>query len=108
VSAVVAPDVETARRDWEEAYRRFEEETRDPLGAERLRLQLEVVTDELRKRVGSTFTLAELAAEYRHADAWAWPAVSERGAVPGWSRTVALVEGAAFHLYARGAADFAP
>ena len=73
-----------------------------------LRLQLEVVTSELRKRVGATFTLSELAAEYGRADAWARDAVAERAAHPGWLRTLSIVEGAAFLLYSRGAVDYEP
>ena len=101
-------DLESAKRDWEDAYRRLEEAARDPARAEQLRLQLGVVTDELRKRVGSSFTLRDLVTEYRDADSWAWGAVSERAPAPGWLRTVSVVEGAAFHLYARGAVDYAP
>ena len=101
-------DLESARRDWEDAYRRLEEAARDPARAEQLRLQLGVVTDELRKRVGSSFTLRDLVTEYRDADSWAWDTVSERAAAPGWPRTLSVVEGAAFHLYARGAVDYAP
>jgi hypothetical protein len=41
------------------------------------------------------------------ADSWARDVLSEQG-TPGWPRTLALVEGAAFHLYARGAVDYAP
>ena len=104
----MSADVESAKRDWEDAYRRLEEAVRDPAHAEQLRLQLAVVTDELRKRVGSSFTLADLVTEYPHADSWAWGAVSERAPAPGWPRTVSVVEGAAFHLYARGAVDYAP
>ena len=101
-------DLESARRDWEDAYRRLEEAARDPARAEQLRLQLGVVTDELRKRVGSSFTLRDLATEYREADSWAWDTVSERAPAPGWPRLLSVVEGAAFHLYARGAVDYAP
>ncbi len=104
----VSADVESARRDWEDAFRRVEEAARDPARAEQLRLQLAVVTDELRKRVGSSFTLADLVTEYPHADSWAWGAVSERAPTPGWPRTLSVVEGAAFFLYARGAVDYAP
>lgn len=104
----VSADVESARRDWEDAYRRLEEAARDPARAEQLRLQLAVVTDELRKRVGSSFVLADLVTEYPHADSWAWGAVSERAPAPGWPRTLSVVEGAAFHLYARGAVDYSP
>ena len=103
----MTPDVESAQREWEDAYRRLAAAS-GTVEAERLHLQLEVVTDELRRRVGSTFTLRELAAEYRDADDWARQAVSERAATPGWPRTLALAEGAAFHLFARGASDYAP
>ena len=41
------------------------------------------------------------------ADAWARDVLSEQAA-PDWPRTLALVEGAAFHLYSRGAVDFTP
>ena len=104
----MTPDVESARREWEDAYRRLEVVADDSVEAERLRVQLDAVTDELRKRLGTTFTLGELAGEYRYADDWARDAVSERAATPGWPRTLTFVEGAAFHLYARGAVDYAP
>jgi hypothetical protein len=106
--ASVTSDVESARRDWEDAYRRFEEASRDGLREERLRLQLRAVTEELRKRVGSTFTLGELAAEYRRADAWAYDAVDADELGPQWLATLTIVEGAAFRLYARGAVDYSP
>ena len=104
----MATDVESARRDWEDAYRRLGEAQRDPRTAEGLRLQLRVVTEELRKRVGSTFTLGELAAEYVRADDWALAVLGERASFPGWLSSFSVVEGAAFHLYARGAADYEP
>jgi hypothetical protein len=107
-SAVVTSDVESARREWEDAYRRFHDARSEPAQAERLHDQLAVVSAELRRRLGSMFTLTELAGEYRRADVWALEVVSEKAASPGWPRTVAVVEGAAFHLYARGAVDYEP
>jgi hypothetical protein len=104
----VTADVESARRDWEDAYRRLEEASRDPARAEPLRHQLVAVTEELRKRVGSTFTLRELADEYRRADAWALEAVGASELGPQWLGTLSIVEGAAFRLYARGAVDYSP
>jgi hypothetical protein len=104
----VISEVESARHEWEDAYRRLEEASEDAARAERMRVQLEVVTDELRRRIGSTFTLGELAGEYWHADAWVRHVVAERAATPGWLGSLSLVEGAAFHLYARGAVDYAP
>ena len=104
---LVTGDVVSARLDWEEAYRRLAESASDAAAEEALVFQLEVVTSELRKRIGGTFTLHELADEYARADVWARDALAELGA-PGWPRTLALVEGAAFHLYSRGAVDYAP
>ena len=104
----VAPVLEVVRSEWEDGYRRFQVLSRDRVAADRLSLQLEVVTDELRKRVGQTFTLEALAAKYSAADEWVRHAVSERAPTPGWPRTLAIVQDAAFHLYQRGAVDYAP
>ena len=100
-------DLESARFEWEHAYRDLAEAARDPVVEERLHMQLDAVTTELRRRVGGTFTLRELADAYVMADGWAREVLAEQS-VPGWPRTQALVEGAAFHLYARGAVDYAP
>jgi hypothetical protein len=99
--------LDVVRREWEDGYRRFEDLSRDRVAGDRLRAQLDVVTDELRKRVGQTFTLEQLAQAYERADEWAREAVSERAATPGWPRTLATVQDAAFHLYQRGAVDYA-
>lgn len=104
----MSTDVESAKRDWEDAYRRLEQAARDPARADGLRLQLAAVTDELRKRVGGTFTLGELAAEYRHADKWVRDAVAAEEMAPEWLPTLTIVEGAAFRLYSRGAVDYEP
>lgn len=103
---MVAP--ETVRQEWEEANRRFEQAARDRDMETRLLAQLEVVLDELRKRVGQSFTLDDLAAAYVAADRWAPEAVEERAATAGWPRHLADVQGAAFYMYQRGAVDYAP
>ena len=103
----MSADLESARLEWEHAYRDLNEVARDPKLDERLRAQLDAITTELRRRVGGTFTLRQLADQYAAADAWAQVVLAEHAA-PGWPRTLALVEGAAFHLYARGAVDYQP
>ena len=100
--------VASARLEWEEGNRRFEEAVRDPAARDRLYAQAEVVSEELRKRLGSIFTLEELAHAYLSAEHWARQAVAERAPTPGWPRTAALAEDAAFHAYARGAIDYKP
>jgi len=104
----VTADVESARRDWEDGYRRFQEAARDAARTDELHLELEVVTDELRKRLGSRYTLGELVTQYRDADAWTLAAVAERAAGPRWLPTLSIVEAATFYLYSRGALDYEP
>ena len=90
------------------AFRRFGEAAGQPGSSDRLHRQLRVLSDELRKQVGSTFTLRDLASEYGRADDWARDALAERASFPGWLSSFSIVEGAAFHLYARGAVDYEP
>jgi hypothetical protein len=104
----VSAAVEVARREWEESHRLLEAEARDRGRYERLLDQVEVVSAELRRRIGQTFTLAELADEYARVDRWSRNAVASIGPPPDWPRTLALVEGAAFHRYALGALDYVP
>lgn len=98
--------VESAVQEWEQAYRAFVD-VGDPALADRLGPQLEALIAELRRRVGGTFGIQELADEYARADVWARDVLSELDA-RDWPRTLSLVEGAAFHLYARGALDYQP
>lgn len=101
-------DLESARRDWAEGHRRLASAAGDLPEAERLQHQVEVVMEELRRRVGGTFTLADLARAYDGAERWARAAVEERAGAPGWPRTLAVAVDAAFHVYARGAVDYGP
>ncbi len=100
--------IQHVRQQWEEGRRRLEAEARERAPGEELRAQVDAVLAELRRRVGETFTLAELAEAYARAEDWSREAVSERAPAPGWPRTLSLVQDAAFHLYARGASDYAP
>jgi len=104
----VTADVESARGDWEDGYRRLVAATNDPAGGDRLHTQVDAIVAELRKRVGTTFTLAELVDAYAGSDAWLRETVDERAPVPDWPRTVTVAGDAAFHLYARGAVDYEP
>lgn len=94
------------RHEWADGHRRLEAERGDPRRYRRLVEQVEVLTDELRRRVGGTYSLAELAAAYRDADTWARQTIVDRAPGPGWPRDLALVLAAAFHAYERGASDY--
>ncbi len=100
--------MDSARRDWEDGNRRFERASRDPAEAERLNRQFELITAELRRRVGSTFTVAMLADAYEGSDSWALQTIEEYAPTQGWARSVTMVGDAAFHVYARGAVDYTP
>lgn len=99
--------IQTAVLDWEEGYRRVQERRADPARHRMLGRVVNAVQDELRKRLGSRFTVAELVTLYR-----------ERGDVfgdigmaalpPGADLTdVSAASDAAFYLYMREAEDFA-
>jgi hypothetical protein len=100
--------VDSVRQEWEEGNRRLEAMARDRPRYLRLLEQVEVLTDELSRRVGQTFTLAQLADVYAEAERWTRNAIAERAASPGWHATLSLVEDAAFHRYQRGAVDYEP
>lgn len=99
--------IDLVRHEWADGSRRLEEERADGSRYRRLLDQVGVVDDELRRRVGGTFTLAQLADAYRDADGWARQTVADRAPGPGWPRDLSLVLAAAFHAYQRGAADYA-
>lgn len=99
--------MDALRQQWEEGSRRFDSQADDPAFPQLIE-QLEVATDELRKRVGETFTLAQLAEAYVASDRWLRDAVEDRVEAPGWIRHLSVVQDAAFHRYARGATDYSP
>ena len=103
LEAVVA----TTRREWEEGLRSLEALADDQVLYNRLMNQVGVVIDELRRRIGETFTLGELVLAYEHSDRWSRETLEERGD-PRAYRHAALVGDAAFHLYSRGASDYRP
>jgi hypothetical protein len=100
--------VELARQEWDEGRRRFEATRVEAPTYRRLVELLELVLDELRKRIGQTYTLAELVTAYDEADRWAREVLEERAPAPGWPRDLPVVLAAAFDAYQRGAIDYGP
>ena len=101
-------DLELARQHWEEGNRRVEALRNDTPRYRELLDQVEIVLAELRKRVGQTFTLDELARAYQGADDWARDAVDLADPEAPPPPDMPSVAGAAFHQYARGATDYRP
>jgi hypothetical protein len=102
--------LESARQQWEEATRRLGAEARDPVRYAQLCDLVDAVLAALRRRVGQGFTLSELVSAHSAADDWLREIV--RDAIPAKPRVgirdAALVEDAAFAVYARGATDWEP
>jgi hypothetical protein len=100
--------LEATRHEWEEGHRRLEAAASDRQRYPQLLAELELVLDELRRRIGQTFTLDELAAAYPDAERWVQAALVERDPEPGWPARLTTVQDAAFHVYSRGAIDYRP
>jgi hypothetical protein len=100
--------LEATRREWEEGHLRLEAAAADPQRYERLLAEVDLILEQLRRRVGQTFTMDELAAAYGEADRWVQEALAEREPGPGWPARAATVQDAAFHVYSRGAVDYRP
>jgi hypothetical protein len=100
--------VEVARQEWEEGSRRLEAAREDARRYGQLLGLLELLLDELRKRVGQTYTLRELVDAYGESDRWAREVLEERAQTSGWHRDLSIVLAAAFDAYQRGAIDYEP
>ncbi len=92
--------VENALFQWEEGERRV----REAPGVERIGLEraVDVVLDELRRRLGSSFTVEELAALYGAGTDWASDLAGRQGA----GSDAPWVVDATFGRYVREAANF--
>jgi hypothetical protein len=100
--------LEQTRREWELGDRRLQEQARESPRGEAILAELDAVLAELRKRIGGSFTLAELGDAYPGAEAWSRAAVEELEPMGGWPRRLSMVTDAAFHVYSRGAVDYEP
>lgn len=105
-SYAVAYPIDNALYQWEEGDRRLRDLSTDPRAGRRLNRAVDAVRDELRRRIGPTFTAEELAALYGEGTDWALEAV--RWAMPEHAADLdpqAVVDGA-FFGYLRGARDY--
>jgi hypothetical protein len=103
----VSYSVESAVLQWEEGYRRLNAARSEPAAHRALGRAVVAIEDELRKRLGSTFSIRELAALYREDGDWGLELAIDT--LPGRSELwdSSTVVDAAFYLYMREAADFA-
>jgi hypothetical protein len=97
--------LDNALFQWEEGARRLREIS-DPRVARTARRSVEAIREELRRRIGPTFTAQELADLYARGTDWCLEAA--RRAAPMGAvdlDTQAIVDGA-FNEYLRGAKDY--
>jgi hypothetical protein len=97
----MAYSLDNALFQWREGERRLAD-TPDPARAD-LERAVAVVVDELRKRLGSSFILDELADLYGEGTDWATELADRHGA----GTDAALVVDAAYARYAREASNYA-
>jgi hypothetical protein len=100
----VSYPLENALFQWEEGMRALRgiEDQRERRQADRV---VAAIHDELRRRIGPTFTAAELAELYGRGTDWCLQVALD--AAPGLVADSRALADAAFWLYLRGAADFA-
>jgi hypothetical protein len=99
--------LENAIYQWEEGYRRLQELGRDPALQARVVRAVDAVRDELRRRIGPTFTAAELADLYGRGTDWCLQVASNVAPEEAADWDPQVITDAAFHLYLRGATDYA-
>jgi hypothetical protein len=96
--------LENALFQWEEGWRVLQGLS-DPSARRRADRVVEAVREELRRRIGPTFTAAELAELYGRGTDWCQRVVLD--VAPDLEADPQSLADAAFWLYLRGARDFA-
>ena len=94
--------LENALFQWEEGWARVRELREGPGGGRGVDRALGALADELRRRIGPTFTAEELAQLYAEGTDWCSQLVYDTGA----DAEPQELADAAFWLYLRGARDF--
>lgn len=100
----MAYPIENALFQWQEGWRRYQE-IDDPALRRPADRVMAAVRDELRRRLGSTFSSAELADLYGLGTDWCQRVALE--VAPAMSGEAQTLADAAFWNYLRGATDFA-
>jgi hypothetical protein len=99
--------LENALFQWEQGFRRLEELRDDARAYRRVGRAVTAIEGELRRRVGPTFTAAQLADVYAGGTDWAAGLAHEAAPEYPLAWDAQLVTDAAFYLYLRRATDFA-
>ncbi len=104
---VSAPAVQLALMEWEEGVRRLEQLEVPSRRMAVYRRVVDEIVAELARRMGQTFTLAQLAEEYAESAPWC-KHVAQRSTDEVWAHDLSIVGDAAFARFARNATDYRP
>ena len=96
--------LENALFQWEEGYRELQALS-EPKARRLADRFIAAIREELRRRIGATFTAAELAELYGRGTDWCLQVAID--VAPGVEADAQSLADAAFWLYLRGAGDFA-
>jgi hypothetical protein len=100
--------IETARIEWEEGERRLERARRDPHNAATLDRLTTEMRRELGRRLGQTYTLAELVSIYDRSATWSREVALRAAPDAPQLHQLALIADPVFAAAARGATDWSP
>jgi hypothetical protein len=103
----VSDPLANALFQWEEGRRRLEELRADPGRARAADRVLGAIADELRRRIGPTFTAQELAAFYARGTDWCLELALRVAPGEVAALDAQAIAEAAFHQHLRGASDYA-
>lgn len=99
--------VDNALYEWEEGYSRLQALADRPALYRGVSAAIEAVRDELRRRVGATFTVADLADLYARGTDWCLEVAATVAPDRAVDWDPQVITDAAFHLHLRAARDWA-
>ena len=102
----MAYPLDNALFQWEEGAGRLREMDADPRTARNARRAVEAIRDELRRRIGPTFSSQELADLYGRGTDWCLEAARRAAPMAAVDLDPQAIVDGAFFLYLRGAADY--
>ena len=104
---VRSPEVEVAMIAWEDGGLRLESLDLAPRQERVIRHVVDEIAAELARRMGQTFTLAQLARVYRDSAPWCRD-IAQQATEQVWAHDLTIVQDAAFDRFARIAVDYRP
>jgi hypothetical protein len=98
--------LDNALFQWEEGARRLRELDSDPRAARNARRAVDGIREELRRRIGPTFSAQELADLYGRGTDWCLEAARQAAPMAAVDLDPQAIVDGAFFLYLRGAYDY--